>query len=110
MILLAIKILHASILILVSLCMAYILYCGLAKKQNKLLIIAVLIPIIEGIALFLNNWECPLADLARKYGDPQGHVAGIFFPEWFLPHLFEFYTLLFIIGIILVIKNFKQQV
>ena len=92
-----------------SSCIIYVLYCGITKTYNWTLFLAISAIFIEGLVLILNNWQCPLTNLARKHGDETGRVTDMFYPKWFLPHVFRFSTVLFVIGIALLVWNYMMN-
>ena len=94
------------IFILMSACIIYILYSGLAKNYHWTVFLVISAVFIEGLVLIFNNWQCPLTNMARKYGNPKGSVTDMFSPKWFLPHVFRVSTVLFVIGIALVAINY----
>ena len=96
-----IKLIHTIIFIFISACLLYILYCGITKTYNLALLLAIGAIFIEGLALLLNQWRCPLTTLAEKSGAEKGSVTEMFYPKWFVPHTFRFSTALFIIGLVL---------
>jgi len=89
-----------------SACVIYILYCGITKTYNLTLFLAIGAMLIEGLALLFNHFQCPLTTLARKYGDETGRVTDMFFPAWFVPYVFPFFTVLFVIGLVLLGLNY----
>lgn len=84
-----------------SACLLYILYAGVTKTFNGILLIAVIAIFIEGTALILNKWRCPLATLAEKYGAESGSVTDIFLPAWIARHVFVISAVLFVAGLVL---------
>jgi len=101
-----IKLIHTVIFIFMSACIIYVLYCGITKTYNWILLFAIVAVLIEGLALVFNHWQCPLTNLAKKYGDEKGRVTDMFFPAWFVPHVFQACTVLFIIGLVLIAVNY----
>ena len=100
-----IKLIHAIILVVVSLCLLYILYSSIAGYYHWTVFLAIGL-VVEGAVLIFYGWRCPLTALAKKYGDEIGRVTDIFFPAWFVPHVFTTYAVLFAIGIPLLIINY----
>lgn len=100
-----IKLLHTVIFIIMSAGVFFILYCGIAGIKNWVLLISIVLILIEGFALFLNKFECPLTSLAKKYGFVHERYMDIFLPRWFTPFVVPVFTVLFLIGLILVILN-----
>ncbi|MEE9399334.1 MAG: hypothetical protein V3V23_03610 [Dehalococcoidales bacterium] len=101
-----IKSIHTVIFIFMSTCVFYILYCGITKTYNRALLVAISAVLIEGVVLLFNKWQCPLANLAKKYGDERGAVTDMFFPSWFAPHVFRSCMVLFTIGMALLAVNY----
>ena len=100
-----IKLLHTVIFIIMSAGVFFILYCGITGIKNWVLLIFIFLILIEGFALFLNKFECPLTTLAKKYGFVHERYMDIFLPRWFTPFVVPVFTALFLIGLILVILN-----
>ena len=92
-----------------SACLIYILYSGIAKNYHWTLFLAIGAVLIEGVVLLFNRWQCPFTNLAKKYGDEKSSVTDMFYPKWFLPHVFRFSTVLFVIGLILLGLNYFMK-
>lgn len=101
-----VKSIHTTIFIFMSACLIYILYSGITGTYNWTLLVAIGAILVEGLVLIINRWQCPLTNLARKYGDVKGSIADLFYPKWFAPHAFRFSTVLFIIGLIILGSNY----
>ena len=84
-----------------SVCLMYILYSGITRTFNWVLLIAIIAILIEGLALLLNNGRCPLTTLAEKYGAENGSVTDIFLPKVIARNLFRVSLLLFIAELVL---------
>ncbi len=93
--LLLIKSLHTIIFFFMIICLFYILYCSITKTYNWLLLVAIGAISLEGIALILNNWRCPMTTLAERLGAEKGSVVDIFLPQWISRHVFRASTVLF---------------
>lgn len=89
-----------------SSCVIYIFYAGITKTYNWILFLAIGAIFIEGLVLIFNNWQCPLTNLAKQFGAETGRVTDMFFPAWFVPHVFRTYTALYAIGLILLLVNY----
>ncbi len=100
-----IKLTHSILFIVILACVIYILYSGIAENYNWTLFVAIGVILIEGLVLIFNNWRCPLTNLAKKHGAEKGTVTDMFCPKWFVPHVFRSFTVLFAIGIILLVVN-----
>jgi hypothetical protein len=101
-----IKLVHTATLVLFSSCIVYIFYSAITGTYSWILLLAIGTILAEGLVLLLNNWQCPLTNLARGLGDETGRVTDIFFPAWFVPHVFRTCTALYIIGVALIVINF----
>lgn len=100
-----IKLIHSTLFLFISACTIYVLYSGIAKNYNWTLFLAIGVVLIEGVVLIFNNWRCPLTTLAKKYGAEKGSVTDIFCPKWFVPHVFQSLTVVFVSGLILLGLN-----
>jgi hypothetical protein len=96
----AIKFVHSVIFIFMVACLVYILYCAATGRYDWTLLIALIAIFIEGLALLLNRWRCPLTTLAERYGAANGAVTDIFLPEWLTRHTFKISTIVLIIELI----------
>lgn len=101
-----IKLTHTVIFLFMSACIVYILYAGITRTYDWYLLAAISLVLIEGMVLIINHWQCPLTELARKYGDTRGSVTDMFYPKWFVPHVFRFSTALFVIGLLVLSINY----
>ncbi len=101
-----IKLTHIVIFLFMSACVVYILYAGITRTYDWYLLAAISLVLIEGMVLIINRWQCPLTELARKYGDTRSSVTDMFYPKWFVPHVFRFSTALFVIGLLVLGINY----
>jgi len=77
-------------------CLIYILYAGITATFNWFLLVAVVTISIEGGAIWLNGWRCPLTTLAEKWGAEKGSVADLFMPDIIARNLFSWSPFIFI--------------
>jgi hypothetical protein len=96
----AIKLFHSFIFLFMVACLLYILYCAITRRYDWTLLLALIAIFLEGLALLLNRWRCPLTTLAEKYGAANGAVTDIFLPDWLTRHTFKITTIVVIIEII----------
>jgi len=96
----AIKFVHSVIFIFMVACLGYILYCAITRRYDWTLLVALAAIFIEGLALLLNRWRCPLTTLAERYGATDGAVTDIFLPDWLTRHTFKISTVIVIIELI----------
>ncbi|MFC2021398.1 hypothetical protein ACFLU1_06445 [Chloroflexota bacterium] len=78
--LLVIKVFHSLIAFFMLGCLFYILYAGITATFNWFLPVAIVAIFIEGGALILNEWRCPLTTLAENWGAEKGSVVDLFMP------------------------------
>ena len=90
-----IKLFHSLVFVFMLACLVYILYSGITKIFNWVLFLAIIAILIEGIALILNKWRCPLTTLAEKYGAEKGTVTDIFLPAIISRNVFKIAIVLF---------------
>ncbi|MFC1941639.1 hypothetical protein ACFLWU_00275 [Chloroflexota bacterium] len=90
-----IKLVHIVLFFFMVICLGYLLYCGVTRTFNWILILSVIAIIIEGIALLLNNWQCPLTTLAEKHGAESGAVSDLFLPGIITRNIFRVAMIIF---------------
>lgn len=101
-----VKAAHTAIFFLFSASIGYVLYSAIRGNHGWVLYLAIGAVVLEGLVLVANGWECPLTNLAKRWGDETGRVTDMFFPGWFVPHVFRTYTALFLLGIALLAVNY----
>ncbi len=90
-----IKLVHSLIFFFMVGCLIYILYSGITKTFNWVLLFALIALLIDGITLILNKWRCPLTTLAEKYGAEKGTVTDMFLPAIISRNVFKIAIVLF---------------
>lgn len=101
--LLIIKTLHTVIWALFVLAILYILYAAIMDRIGTLAWSAIALVIFEGIILIINGWRCPLTRLGEKYTERTDVGFDIFLPKWLAKNNKTIFTVLFSVGVILVI-------
>lgn len=91
-----IKFIHTIIFVVFSWCVLYVLFCSLTNRYSLKTTVALLLILVEGVILLLNNWQCPLTTLAENLGASDGQVADIFLPKWLADRIFPLCTPLFL--------------
>lgn len=86
--LLQIKVVHTLIFWVLSGCVVYALYSGVAGRITAWTWLAVGLLFVESVVLIASGWTCPLTILAERQGAAQGSVADIFLPKWFADRIF----------------------
>jgi hypothetical protein len=101
--LLIIKIFHSFLWVIIVFFIGYIWYAGLFNKINNFLWISITIVISEGIILISNKGRCPITNLATYYVTKSEPGFDIFLPKWFAKYNIPFFSIIAILGIILVL-------
>ena len=100
--LLQIKLVHTVIFWILSLCTVYALYSGIADRITRWTWAAVVLLLVESVALVLAGWRCPLTILAERQGALQGSVADIFLPKWCADRIFPICGTMYAVAILLI--------
>ena len=99
-----IKLLHSLIFFLASVCIMYIVYCGITGKINRYLWMAIGIIFAIGIIHTANGFECPLTTLVHQLTGRRD-VADIFLPDWIATNIMPVSTVIFVIGVALIVRG-----
>jgi hypothetical protein len=83
-----IKLVHTLIFWVLSLCVAYALFSGVANRITMWTWVAVGLLFIESVVLVVSGWTCPLTILVERRGEVRGSVTDIFLPRWFADRVF----------------------
>jgi len=86
---------HTVIFFFQTACLFYILYAGITRTFNAALAVAIIAIMLNGVALLLNRWRCPLTTFAEKHGAVSGSVTDIFLPKWIADNVFRVAVVLF---------------
>ena len=102
-----VKLIHSAIFFIMSVCVIYLLYTGIADRLSGWTILAFGLVFVEGLVLVFNKWQCPLTTWAENLGAEDGSVTNIFLPRWLADHLFQICAPLFVVAcLILLIRLF----
>ena len=99
-----IKLVHTLIFILASICIIYIVYCGIAGKINRYLWAAIGTIFAIGIVHAANGFECPLATLVYQLAGRRD-VTDIFLPDWIARNIMPVSTVIFVVGVLLIVRS-----
>jgi hypothetical protein len=83
-----IKIIHSFIFWVLSLCVAYALFSGVADRITIWTWVAVGLLLVESVVLVASGWTCPLTILAERQGALRGSVTDLFLPRWLADRIF----------------------
>jgi hypothetical protein len=93
-----IKLVHTAIFWVLSGCVLFTLFSGLAGRVTLLTWVSVGLVVVEGVVLVVSGWVCPLTLLAERLGATRGSVADIFLPRWLADRIFPVCTTTFVIA------------
>lgn len=96
---------HTAIYVVMVAGTFYIFYCGWTKTYNVWLYISLVLLTIESVTFLGNRMNCPLADLAEKYGAPSGHLGDTFLPGWFTRLTFRIFGTTLALGVVLLLLD-----
>lgn len=99
------KLIHTLVFFFATSCIGYILYCGVNGITNRFLTACLVIVLSIGIVYAINGFECPLASLVHKLAGRKD-VADIFFPNWFANNIMLVSTIAYLLGVLLVGRNY----
>lgn len=101
--LLLIKLVHTIIWAIFVGLIFYVLYSGITGQVTTLTWISIAIIIGEGLTLLIFKMFCPLTILARRYSDSEKENFDIFLPNWLAKYNKLIFTIIFLIGVVLVL-------
>lgn len=96
-----IQVVHTAVFWLLSGCVLYALYSGLADRITAWTWVAVGLVAVESVVLVSFGWICPLTVLAERVGAAKGSVADIFLPKWFADRIFPICGTTFAIALVI---------
>jgi hypothetical protein len=98
-----IKLVHTLIFWVLSLCVAYALFSGVADRITVWTWVTVGLLLVESVVLLASGWTCPLTILAERQGALQGSVTDIFLPRWFADRIFPICGTLYGIALLMIV-------
>ncbi len=96
-----IKLVHSFLFLLIGISTIYVFFAAVFDHITPLVWVAFGVAITELLVLVVNDWRCPLTDLAERKGAEVGSVADLFLPEWLSERLFPLFGVVFFITCIL---------
>lgn len=98
-----IKLVHTIIFWVLSFCVVYALFSGLADRITPWTWVAVAILLVESVVLVLSGWTCPLTILAERHGALEGSVTDIFLPRWLSDRIFPVCGAAYAVALVLIV-------
>jgi hypothetical protein len=99
--LLAIRIVHTVVYVLMAASIVFIMISGITGGGGSFLIISFGLVAIEVIVFVASGMKCPLTGLARKYGAPKGYAFDTLLPELIAKNTFRAFGTLLALGLVL---------
>jgi hypothetical protein len=103
--LIIIKTIHTLVWLFFNVVIFYMLYAVIVNKLNIWLWIGYGLFVLEGIALLLFKFFCPLTVMARKYSSSTRANFDIYLPHWLAKYNKLIYTS--ILGVIIIITIYQ---
>jgi len=101
-----IKFIHSLIFWWQAICLIYLLFAGITKAFNILVLVAVVSILLNGLLLLLNKGRCPFTTLAESQGAEKGSVTDLFLPNCIARNIFRVSFPFFIFELILLAVRF----
>jgi hypothetical protein len=101
-----IKFAHSIIFWWQALCLAYILYAGITRTFDIILLVSIASILANGILLVVNKGRCPFTNLAEKHGATKGSVTDLFLPDCIARNIFRVSFPFFIAELVLLAVRF----
>lgn len=100
-----VKLLHTLITVVNTGAVMYILYCGLRRREGLLLDLAIVLIMVEALALAAFGFRCPLQYVAREVVGVNAPVNDIFLPQWVAAYIVQACIPFAVLGLALVWRN-----
>jgi len=104
-----VKTIHTIIWAIMIAAILYVLYAGLIGIFNTALWLSIGLVLFEGVVLLAFGWQCPFTVLAMKYTNNRKDNFDIYLPEWLARHNRLIFSMIFFIGLALVIYNLLRN-
>jgi hypothetical protein len=98
-----VKVIHTLIFWLLSACVLYALFSGMANRITTWTWVAVGLVLLESIVLAASGWTCPLTILTERLGAARGSVTDIFLPKWLADRIFPICGTTYCVALVLII-------
>jgi hypothetical protein len=98
-----VKLIHTVIFWILSACVLYALFSGVADRITPWTWVAVGLIVVEGVVLVVFGWTCPLTLVAERAGAVRGSVADIFLPKWFADRIFPICGTTYAVALVIIL-------
>ncbi len=104
-----VKLVHTLITFINIGAVSYILYCGLRRREDLWLDLAIALVMVEALALAAFEFRCPMQYVAREVAGTAGPVNDIFLPRWVAAWIVQASIPFAVWGLVLVWRNRFQN-
>ena len=101
----AMRSIHMLIALVMFAATAVVYYSAVSQTYGILLLLASIALLIEGIAVVLNNWDCPVSYIQKRYGDDKPFFE-LCLPGHIAKRMFRVNIIMVLIGYLLLLINF----
>jgi len=101
--LILIKVIHTALWCVFASAIFYTLYAGIFNDIGALVWFCIGLVFLEAIILLIFKWKCPFTLLAQKYTENPYVGFDIFLPMWLARNNKTIFSILFAVGLILVL-------
>jgi len=98
-----IKLIHTVVWCVMVSAIFYIIYAGIFDRVDILVWFCIGLVLIEGTVLLICKGKCPLTLVGRKYTNNHEIGFDIFLPRWLAKNNKVIFSVLFLIGLVLVL-------
>lgn len=98
--LVAIKVLHTAIWVVMAAATAYALTASLRDRFDAWFFVSVGLIGGEVLVLAATRFKCPLTTLAERYTEDRGPTFDIYLPRWVAEHNVRIFTAIFVLGLL----------
>lgn len=98
--LIAIKLLHTAIWLVMTAATAYALTASLLDRFDAWFFASVALIGGEVLVLVVRRFECPLTTIAERYTAERSPTFDIYLPRWVAEHNIRIFTAIFILGLL----------
>ena len=98
----AVRSVHGALSLFFLSCLAYIYYAVVTRKRSRLLWFAIGALLLEGAVVSVNNGDCPLGTVHRRYGDDKTFFE-LFVPRRMADRAVPFFTAVAVLGLALLL-------
>lgn len=104
-----IKLIHTLVWAFIASCVLFVLVAGISGAINRYVYISIGVVFLEMAILLIFKWRCPLTIVAETYTQDRRANFDIFIPEFLARHNKSIFSVIFVIGLILIMLRSVYQ-